>query len=76
MSLPEPDYLPPGEGPSQPPFTITLTDADDHIDEYISMSQGTWMGPYEGDEAMTLDEVITRIKGIVEVDSGRTDSGS
>lgn len=72
----EPDYLPPGESPSQGPFTITITDAEDRIDEYISFNTGVWMGPYEGDEAMTLEEVIERVRRTVDVNSGETDGGS
>ena len=71
----EPDYEPPGESPSQPPFVITITDADDRIDEYVSMGQGTiWMGPYEGDEALTLDEVIERVRRTVSADERGSDS--
>lgn len=34
------------------------------------------MGPYEGDEAMTLDEVINRIRGIVTEDGAGGTVGS
>jgi hypothetical protein len=69
----EPEYVPPDEIPFQPPFTITVTDAEEREMEFVSGSLDYWFASDGETTSLSLEEVITRIRGIVNADSRGTD---